>query len=751
MLRHAAAFVIYAALTIAMTWPLATRLSRVVPGDLGDPLLSIWTLWWNARVPPLTEQWWNGPIFFPAAHTLTLSDHRLGVAPLTTPLLWAGVSPLTAYNVAFLGSFVLSAMAAYAFGLALTRRFAAALLGGLVFGFNPFRAGHFPHLELLCAYWLPIALLGLHRWHQTRRAGWLALVSVALTLQAFTSAYYFAFSAVLLGLWILWFARGVGVKQLGLLVATIVIPLLIALPVIDTYRRAHHAMGLVRTLTDVEQFSADLRGLITTPQTRALWKTPLGWDRAEGALYPGLAAIAIVAIAVITRRRTTTARASRLKLVRPMLLGLAMLFAAVAALVALGGPFAYGIVGLTISASSPFKPVSLAAVCAAIWLLTSMRLREAWRAQSVFAFYVIATVAMWLFALGPTARVAGERFLYKAPYAWFMMLPGVDTAFRVPARFGMLAALTLSAAVAVAWGRVTGERRTGVVAAMTAVAAVAIVADSWTDPIELHPPPPALAMSSRVPPDAVVIELPLGTFEDAAAMHRSISHERPVVNGLSGFAPPHYQVLHAALAEGETTTLLALAERAPLAVVVDRVAAGNRLMSEIHAMPAAHHLDTLPAHDVFLIDRQPVSPPAEATAQTIDHVRCGDGSDVTRLVSDANRITGWLTATQQGTEELVGDLGRERHVSGAILAQGAWPGGFPRRLAIQTSLDAAHWSDAWAGEVGLVAVRAAMDDPREVAIPLPFEPRRARFLRLRQTGFSPLPWAVAELRVIARD
>jgi hypothetical protein len=206
------------------------------------------------------------------------------------------------------------------------------------------------------------------------------------------------------------------------------------------------------------------------------------------------------------------------------------------------------------------------------------------------------------------------------------------------------------------------------------------------------------------------------------------------------------------LAEANTEALVALAERAPLAVVVERAAAGDRLVSKIRAMPTVQQLDARVAHDVFLIAKQPWQSPAAANPQqTFGSVHTSTGSDVSGLVSDAERTTGWLTATQQGTEELVGDLERDRLVRGAVLAQGAWPGGFPRRLAIQTSLDAATWSDAWTGDLSRAAVRAAIDDPRDVTIPLQFEPRRARYLRIRQIGFSALPWAVAELRVIASD
>ena len=66
------------------------------------------------RVLPFSDAWWDAPIFYPAGNAMALADHRVGLGVITTPLIWAGASPLIAYNVAFLASFFLSAAAGYA-------------------------------------------------------------------------------------------------------------------------------------------------------------------------------------------------------------------------------------------------------------------------------------------------------------------------------------------------------------------------------------------------------------------------------------------------------------------------------------------------------------------------------------------------------------------------------------------------------------------------------------------------------------
>src|SRR5213080_1040947 len=115
----------YAVLTIVLTWPLAARLSTVLPHDLGDPVLNTWILWWNAHAVPLTARWWDAPIFYPVHGAFALSETMLAVTPLTTPLQWMGASPVLAYNVAFLLSYLSAAFAAHALAHALTGRHGA--------------------------------------------------------------------------------------------------------------------------------------------------------------------------------------------------------------------------------------------------------------------------------------------------------------------------------------------------------------------------------------------------------------------------------------------------------------------------------------------------------------------------------------------------------------------------------------------------------------------------------------------------
>ena len=133
------AAVMYTGGAVAFTSPLVSHLSSAFPHDHYDPALIAVILGWNARALPMTRSWWDASMFWPVRGALSFSEHLLGISLLTTPLQWSGATPLTAYNVAFLCSFPLTALAAHALAFALLKRHDAACLAGCVFGFSPYR------------------------------------------------------------------------------------------------------------------------------------------------------------------------------------------------------------------------------------------------------------------------------------------------------------------------------------------------------------------------------------------------------------------------------------------------------------------------------------------------------------------------------------------------------------------------------------------------------------------------------------
>jgi len=358
-------FAAYAALAVAATYPLVIHLGSVVPHDVGDPLLSVAILWWNAHVVPLTARWWDGFAFYPAAGFMAFSDHRLGESLIATPLQWLGCSPVVAYNVVLLATYALSAMAAHWLGFVLTRRHEAAALCGLAYGFAPFRAAHIQHRELLAAFGLPAALAALHEYLESREQRWLFAASAALVVQGLCASYYLLFSSVLLFAWMIWFLRGRSLRVWLAIGAALAAAPVILLPVAAGYWRIHAFHGFHRRMEEILIFSADVTGLATASPTLALWGWMTGTIHPEGEIFPGLTVVLVAAAGAAAAWRRCPAPRDRGRLLSMTLLGLAIVPAAVAAAGWWLAPWQVALAGVRVSSAAPYKPLSLAVVLAA--------------------------------------------------------------------------------------------------------------------------------------------------------------------------------------------------------------------------------------------------------------------------------------------------------------------------------------------------------------------------------------------------
>ncbi len=141
--------VLFALLSLAMTWPLILHLNDHVPSDLGDPLCTVWLLGRNVQALEDGSPFGQANIFYPQRNTVYYGD----VLPVQTLLAWP-IGSLTgnyvlAYNLLFLLSFFLCAAGMYALVRRLAQSRTAAVLSGLIFAFCVFRFAHLAHLELL--------------------------------------------------------------------------------------------------------------------------------------------------------------------------------------------------------------------------------------------------------------------------------------------------------------------------------------------------------------------------------------------------------------------------------------------------------------------------------------------------------------------------------------------------------------------------------------------------------------------------
>lgn len=741
----ATATVLYVALTLAYTWPLAAHLSDGIAHDVGDPLLNTWILWWSTRAVPLTAAWWNAPIFFPAPGVLAFSEHLLGLAPISAPLIVLTHQPLVGYNVALLASFVLSALAAYGLGYTLTRRHDAAFIAGIAYAFAPYRLAHVPHIQVLSSYWAPACLAALHMYVREHTTRWAALAALAWLMQALACGYYLFFLSVLLLLWVLWFAAGrVPLRRTIELIAIWMVPVLLLVPFLAGYQHIlRDTYGFRRQPLEVEAFSADIAGLLFAHDELLVW----GWlhvtTKPESTLFPGLTIVLLLGIAVFQAARGGAQRMPSRTWVQPVLLAVFLTSLACALLPLLsGGAWRLTIAGVRlISIRRADKPLTLALVFGLGWLATLPRARAAIHRRSPFVFYIAAAFLMWICALGPVPALHETRVIYEAPYRWLTRLPGFD-GLRVPARFWMMALVCLSAAASIAFNRI-GERRRRI---LLAVVAAGMLLDGWPRVFKVvqarEPRPMPADVSAR-------LDLPVGD-DDTLAMYQQMRAPVPLYNGYSGYFAPHYFAMRELLARRDPAILHAFAARGSLGVAVDNGSdPDGALKAYVMRMPGASLVHAERDWNSYRIPQSTVQPLPDEEGEPLEikGLDAYPSAPHAARTTDGDLWTRWSGGPQQQSSELMIELAAPGRVHQVVLVLGPYITDWPVRLQIDVAAERDQWTTAWVGETALYAYYGSVRHPKEVPLVFPIDRNGVRYIRLRQTGFGTHDWSVAELRV----
>lgn len=555
----ARALAAYAAITIAATWPLTAGLGRDVAWDLGDPVLNIWILAWDceqlraillgdlSRIPAF----FDANIFHPAPLTLAYSEHLFAQAVQVLPIYLVSGNPILCYNLLFLSTFVLSGLGMFLLVRELTGNAAAAFVAGLVFAFAPYRLPQSSHLQVLSSQWMPFVLWGLRRYFDSGRLRPLIGGALSLVAQNLSCGYYLLYFSPFVAAYALWeiWRRGVwrdGTMWLRLSGAAVLVVTL-TLPFLLPYAELRSTWGTPRARAEIVRFAADAYSYLTAFREQRVWGGLLQpYPKPEGELFPGLVP-SLLAIAGIGAAPVVA---------------LAPLIAAV-----LLRRTSLDLWLFTVSITNINRLIVIAAVLLAAALVRFASLR-AWlgRFMRERGFFVAAALAAAWLSLGLEPRSMGRRLELIAPYAWLVdFVPGFD-GMRAPARFAMIVICMM--AVLAGFGAATiAARRHGraVLAVLGALFLIEATHVPFTvngvTPLTTHATPegrlyrPARAPgvykeAAMLPAGAVLVELPLGVPDyDLRATYYSIVHGRPLLNGYSGFFPPHYGQLTAALTE----------------------------------------------------------------------------------------------------------------------------------------------------------------------------------------------------------
>ena len=144
-------------------------------------------------------------VMYPFRGTLAFDELSFAEAVISAPLYWLTGNPVLSHNAQLLLTFVLSGFGMWLLVRELTVVSWAGLVAGSAFAFSFYRANHLPHMTLLSAEWLPFLLLAAYKLLWTGSWRWAAALGVFFTLQSLSSHYLAFYSAILLGLFVVFY------------------------------------------------------------------------------------------------------------------------------------------------------------------------------------------------------------------------------------------------------------------------------------------------------------------------------------------------------------------------------------------------------------------------------------------------------------------------------------------------------------------------------------------------------------------
>lgn len=285
------------------SWPLASDPAHLSRFDNDDAALNTWALAWVAHTLPRAPlQLFEAPIFYPEAHTLAYSEHLFVPALIAAPWLWLGVSPVTAHNLLIILGLALSGWTMCLVMRQWTGSLAAGVIAGLLYAFNAHVLTRFPHVQAQHVEFFPIILYALDRVlnRGTRRdAVWLAS---AFVLQALCSNYLLVFAtfAVVIATAVRpteWWGPTHRATRMRLALAGAMAATMVA-PFLWPYYQVSREQGMTRAIGEVALHAATWRDyLVTGGRLHYTWWSHAFFD-SRTALFPGLTALALAAVAL---------------------------------------------------------------------------------------------------------------------------------------------------------------------------------------------------------------------------------------------------------------------------------------------------------------------------------------------------------------------------------------------------------------------------------------------------------------------
>jgi len=284
----------------------------------GDPALMCWTMQWVSHTLVHDPQHlFSGNTFFPYAHAIVLTDPMITLAVLNLPVRLFTANPWVGYNLLIVAAYYLSCVWGSALARRITGSEAAAVWGGLFWGFLFFRMHHIGHLQILSFQFMPAAVLAWLRLRERPGTRTALLFALACVAQALVSWYL----AVMLAVVLVIVAIGrpetaapvpaLSTSARYYLLAAVVMAALM-LPVAVPYAKGFTDSTLAdrQALVDTFGDAVGWRDYLTPPVSTLLGRRIAGnpyWIWGENTLYVGIVplALAMAGVVAVARRRVS--------------------------------------------------------------------------------------------------------------------------------------------------------------------------------------------------------------------------------------------------------------------------------------------------------------------------------------------------------------------------------------------------------------------------------------------------------------
>jgi hypothetical protein len=432
------AILIYAVLTVALTWPFAANL-RVM--DAGDSAFFAWEIGWTVHAletDPASLP--HGNIFHPLRYTLGMDEPVFGTTLLVLPLALVSDDAVLLYNVVRLLTFLASALTACWLARELGASEWIALAAGALFAFSPIRTDQVAHLSTLGTQWWPLVLLFTIRFAKRGRPADALVAALAFVLAFLACGYHGVIAAAVLPpfLAVLFWGRWQRLKW-GAIAA--VLAGLALLPLYRMHQKALEPERYARGTSETIQYSAPLESFLATSSWNRLYGEATDAFRAEGPnnLFPGLVvpALVVAGALVLWRRGERPSREAW---------ALAALVAA-AALVALGprirgfgadlGPGPWALLRDVLPVFQMIRVTSRAGVFIALPLamLAALALETLKPGRAALALVGLLALAETLIVPIPMpewSKVVDTRREPPPAYRWLAEQPGRDPVVHLP-------------------------------------------------------------------------------------------------------------------------------------------------------------------------------------------------------------------------------------------------------------------------------------------------------------------------------